>query len=65
VRKKLGTDITFSNSCKITMCFDGFLFMLDVAPQYSLHPIKSLEARSNIYLHHADFGDTSAEQWYI
>jgi hypothetical protein len=25
---------------------------------------RGLEARSNIYLH-VDFGDTSAEQWYI
>jgi hypothetical protein len=35
------------------MIFDDFLFMLDVAPQYSLHPIKGLEAGSNIRFHHA------------
>jgi hypothetical protein len=28
--------------------------LLDVARQYSLHPIKGLEAGSDIYLHHAD-----------
>jgi hypothetical protein len=50
---------------KIRIYFDGFLFMLDVAPQYSLHPIKGLEAESDIHLHHADFGDTSAGRWYI
>ncbi|KIK42349.1 hypothetical protein CY34DRAFT_151643 [Suillus luteus UH-Slu-Lm8-n1] len=27
--------------------------MLEVAPQYSLHPIKGLDARSNIRFHHA------------
>ncbi|KAG1728885.1 hypothetical protein EDD22DRAFT_853212 [Suillus occidentalis] len=40
-------------------------FLLDVALQYLLLTIKGLEAASNIYLHHADFGDTSARRWYI
>jgi hypothetical protein len=44
---------------KIKIYFDDFLFMLDVL-QYLLLPIKGLEARSNIYIHHANFGYTSA-----
>jgi hypothetical protein len=45
---------------KIKMTFDDFLFMLEVAPQYSLHPI-SPKAGSSVRLH----GDTSAGRWYI
>ncbi|KAG1722254.1 hypothetical protein EDD22DRAFT_507307 [Suillus occidentalis] len=38
---------------KTKMTFDDFLLMLEVAPQYSLRPIKGLETRSNIRFHHA------------
>jgi hypothetical protein len=45
---------------KIKIIFDDFLFMLDVAPQYPLHPI-SPKAGSSIHLH----DDTSAGRWHI
>jgi hypothetical protein len=38
----------------IQIYFDGFLILLDVAPQHLLHPIKGLQVGSNIYLRHAD-----------
>jgi hypothetical protein len=54
-----------SSSNLLTLFNLGLRFLLDVALQYLLLPIKGLEAASNIYLHHADFGDTSARRWYI
>jgi hypothetical protein len=48
---------------KIKIYFDDFL-VFHVALQYLLKPIKGIEVRSNIHLHHTNFGDTSAELWY-
>jgi hypothetical protein len=45
--------------------FDTLPLLLDFASQYLLQPIEGLRVGIQIYHHHADFGVTSAERWYI